>query len=222
MVVEGTAPHQYHAVTGGGQPANWLLVDCGPDKGPSNRLTAVAARRKRLALTQRDFGLRVATAPVDTGCFALVASGRHGSHLLSDVWGLQREDSPPVQIGRNGKPPGKVHFRHRCNYSAVITLPGIGCASQEQQRGDIFVLNFTDSQRVGIPGAMAIFTNKWALSGSEFNVSQCLSAGTLLPDRIAEAVDLATPQASMILDGRTFCSPGRINSRNSSGSPRSP
>ena len=60
-------------------------MGCGPDKGPRNSLTALATRRKRLAVAQGDFGLRVATAPVDTGCFALMASSRHGSHLLSDV-----------------------------------------------------------------------------------------------------------------------------------------
>lgn len=38
------------------------------------------------------------------------------------------------------------------------------------------------------------------LAPSDANPSQRLSAGTLLPDLIAEAVDLATPLASIILE----------------------
>jgi len=38
------------------------------------------------------------------------------------------------------------------------------------------------------------------LASSDANPSQCLSAGTLRPDLIAEAVDLATPLASIILE----------------------
>ena len=38
------------------------------------------------------------------------------------------------------------------------------------------------------------------LASSDANPAQCLSAGTLRPDLIAEAVDLATPLASIILE----------------------
>ena len=53
------------------------------------------------------------------------------------------------------------------------------------------------------------------------SVSQCLSAGTCFPDRIAEAVDLATPQAPIIRDKGTFCSPGSTDSWYHLGSPLS-
>jgi len=63
--------------------ARSLLVGGRPDKRPGHRLTAVAARRERLALAQSDLGLGVTAAPVDTGGVTLQSCGWHLDHLFS-------------------------------------------------------------------------------------------------------------------------------------------
>jgi len=116
-------------------------MSSGPDKRPGHGLTAVAARRERLALAQSNLSPSAATAPVDTGDVTLQSCSWHLDHLLSLAQGERRGGLPATcgTVNRGTRTvSGQAFYSNRlvCNYIHVTMVADSGCVPQEQQHGE--------------------------------------------------------------------------------------